>query len=96
MQKKKRTNTSKRIWMGILSIVALYVVITFYQQQQEMKQLSQQEEAYLQQIERIQEDIDALQQQLDKSDDDEYIERIARQQLKMIGSDEMLIIDIGE
>lgn len=82
--------------MGILSIVALYVVITFYQQQQEMKQLSQQEEAYLQQIERIQEDIDALQQQLDKSDDDEYIERIARQQLKMIGSDEMLIIDIGE
>ncbi|AOY75515.1 Septum formation initiator [Clostridium formicaceticum] len=72
------------------------MMITLYQQKQEMEWLKQQELSYLQQVEEIQRDIESLQQQLEISNDDEYIEKIARQQLKMIGSEEMLIIDIGQ
>lgn len=96
MQKKKRKNTSKTIGMGILLILALYIVGTLYQQQQEMKHLKEMERTYLQEIETIQQDIDTLNQQLEVSNDDQYIEKIARQQLKMIGSDEIIIIDIGQ
>lgn len=96
MQKKKRKNTSKTIWVGILLILGFYVVVTLYQQQQELKYLKQQEMGYLQEIEKIQQDIDVLNQQLEVSNDDQYIEKIARQQLKMIGSDEITIIDLGE
>ncbi|SDJ83810.1 FtsB family cell division protein [Natronincola ferrireducens] len=96
MQKKKRRNKTKRIWMGILLCLGLYVGVTFYQQQQEMKQLRQQEARYLQELEKIQQDIDNLKQQVEISNHDEYIETIARQQLKMIGSNEMIIIDIGQ
>lgn len=96
MQKKKRKNTSKTAGMGILLILALYIVGTLYQQQQEMKHLKKMERAYLQEIEKIQQDIDTLNQQLEVSNDDQYIEKIARQQLKMIGSDEIIIIDIGQ
>ncbi|AKL93636.1 septum formation initiator [Clostridium aceticum] len=72
------------------------MAITLYQQKQEMNWLEQQEINYVQQIEGIQRDIESLQQQLEISNDDEYIEKIARQQLKMIGTDEILIIDIGQ
>lgn len=96
MQKKKRKNTSKTIWIGALLILGFYVVSTLYQQQQELKHLKQQEISYLQEIEKIQQDIDILNQQLEVSNDDQYIEKIARQQLKMIGSDEIMVIDIGE
>lgn len=96
MQKKKRKNTSKTIWMGILLILVFYVLSTLYQQQQELKHLKQQEMSSLQEIEKIQQDIDILNQQLEVSNDDQYIEKIARQQLKMIGSNEIMVIDIGE
>ncbi|KJF27216.1 FtsB family cell division protein [Clostridium aceticum] len=96
MQKKKRRNKTKQIGIGILCLVGCYMAITLYQQKQEMNWLEQQEINYVQQIEGIQRDIESLQQQLEISNDDEYIEKIARQQLKMIGTDEILIIDIGQ
>ncbi|WP_156778720.1 FtsB family cell division protein [Clostridium formicaceticum] len=96
MQKKKRSNKTKRIGILVLCLVGCYMMITLYQQKQEMEWLKQQELSYLQQVEEIQRDIESLQQQLEISNDDEYIEKIARQQLKMIGSEEMLIIDIGQ
>ena len=68
---------------------------TLYQQRNEMQFLSQQESEYLQEITKRQEEIADLEEQLAKSEDDEYIEKIARQQLKMIGADEIMIIDIG-
>lgn len=96
MQKKKRKSKSRAIWIGILLVVGIYVGATLYQQQQEMKDLKQQEEAYLKEIEKLQQDIDHLNQQLEISNDDQYIEKIAREQLKMIGSDEIIIIDMGQ
>lgn len=68
---------------------------TLYQQRNEMQFLGQQESEYLQEITKRQQEIADLEEQLAQSENDEYIEKIARQQLKMIGSDEIMIIDIG-
>lgn len=96
MQRKKKKNSTKRIYIGVLLLVMFYVVTTLYQQKREMNLLRQQEVGYLQEIEKRQQEIASLQEQLAQSNDDEYIEKIARQQLKMIGSDEIMIIDIGQ
>ena len=96
MKKKKRKNKSKIIGTLILLVLGLYVVGTLYQQQQEMKALKQKEILSLQKIEEMQQDIDMLKEQLETSNEDQYIERIARQQLKMVDSDEFVVIDMGQ
>lgn len=96
MKKKKRKNKSKIIGTLILLVLGLYVVGTLYQQQQEMKALKQKEILSLQKIEEMQQDIDMLKEQLETSNEDQYIERIARQQLKMVDSDEIVVIDMGQ
>ncbi len=94
--RRKKRNVSKILWMGILLVSIFYVANTLYQQQKEMKYLVEKESSIVEEIEKIQEEIDFLNQQLEDSNDDEYIEKIARQQLKMIGSDEVLVIDMGQ
>ena len=96
MKTKKRKNKSKIIGTLILLVLGLYVVGTLYQQQQEMKALKQKEILSLQKIEEMQQDIDMLKEQLETSNEDQYIERIARQQLKMVDSDEFVVIDMGQ
>ncbi|MCC5911244.1 MAG: septum formation initiator family protein [Clostridiaceae bacterium] len=97
MQKKKRRkDNTPKIIIGTMMVLGLYVVVTLYQQHQEMKYLEQQEMVYLEEIEGIQRDIEILREHLERSNDDDHIEKVARQQLRMIGRDEFIIIDIGK
>jgi len=99
MERKKKKNKSKsksnKIYKILFLIIIFYVMTTLYQQRNEMQFLGQQESEYLQEIAKRQQEIADLEEQLAQSENDEYIEKIARQQLKMIGSDEIMIIDIG-
>mgnify|MGYP000921834805 CR=1 FL=1 len=96
MRKKKRRKKSRIIWITILLSLALYVGTTIYQQAKEMAYLDQQKKMVEEEIQRIEEEIESLNKQLEKSDEDEHIEKVAREKLKMIGSDEILIIDTGD
>ncbi|NLM04929.1 MAG: septum formation initiator family protein [Clostridiales bacterium] len=94
--KKRKKSKNNRIFKLILLLFIGYFVITMYQQKCEMELLRQQEAEYMEKIEQRKKEIAALEEQLKQSNDDEYIEKIARQQLKMVGSDEIIIIDIGK
>lgn len=94
-QKKKRKSKNNRIYRLIFLLIIGYFFNTLYQQKREMQLLQEQEAEFTQRLEVRREEISALEEQLKQSDHDEYIEKIARQQLKMIGSDELMVIDIG-
>lgn len=96
MRKPKRRNYSKLIIKITLILSVFYVLFTFYDQYREMKYLKTREETLLEDIDRIEKDIQSLKDQIENSNTDEHIEKIAREQLRMVKKDELLFIDLGK
>lgn len=96
MAKKKRIKVTKYLFWAILLFVCGYVMFTLYEQQQEMAYLRVVQSQYIEKIEKIEKEVNQIQENINNANSDEYIEKIARQQLKMIGQDEMLFIDLGK
>ena len=96
VNKKRRRNPGKLIFLGIIILVCFYVVFTLVEQQQEMADLKRQEEEVLLKIEATQKEVDRITNSIESANTEQYIEKIAREQLKMIGSDEVIFIDLGK
>lgn len=90
---KKRRNHSKLIIRMILVLCVSHVLFTFYDQHKEMKYLKNREEILLEDIDKMENDIQSLEDQIENSNTDEYIEKIAREHLKMVKDDELIFID---
>lgn len=93
---KRRRNYSKLIIRFIFVFAAFYVASTFYDQHKEMKYLKAREETLLQSVSAMEKDVQLLKNQIENSNTDEHIERIAREQLRMVKKDELLFIDLGK
>lgn len=93
---KKRRNYGKLITRLILIVGIFSVVSTFYDQHKEMKYLLEYESSLTQELEVLQSDVDSLKNQIEYSDEEEYIERIARERLKMVKENETLFIDVSD
>ena len=59
-----------------------------------MRYLKTREETLLEDIDRIEKDIQSLKDQIENSNTDEHIEKIARENLKMVKEDELIFIDL--
>ncbi|ABR46408.1 Septum formation initiator [Alkaliphilus metalliredigens QYMF] len=94
-RKKKRFNKMKIYMLGIVVLVGGSVTTTLYDQQKEMRYLDQREAALHEEIERLSGDVQHLRTRLEDSGTDEYINGIAREQLKMVGEDEIIFIDLN-
>ncbi len=94
--KKRKRKPASYIVLGMLLMICFYVGITLLEQQQEMVQLKKEEQEIQSKIDNIQKEIDGITNNIESADTDEYIERIARENLKMIGSDEVIFIDLGK
>ncbi len=90
---KKRRNYSKLIIKIVLVLSVFHVLFTFYDQYKEMKYLKDREKTLLEDINKVENDIQSLKNQIENSNTDEYIEKIAREQLKMVKEDELIFID---
>lgn len=93
---KRRRNYSKFVVRGILILSVFYVASTFYDQYREMKYLTERETALNQSVEELQEEVNSLKDQIENSNTDEHIEKIAREHLKMVKKGEMIFIDMGK
>ncbi len=92
---KRRINYSKLIYRAILVIAITYVAYTFYDQHKEMQYLISMEQELTKELEHIQDDVDSLKHQIENSNTDEHIEKIAREHLKMVKKGEMIFLDLG-
>jgi len=93
---KRRRNYSKLIIKGMLILSIFYVTSTFYDQYKEMNYLNIREEALSKELETVQKYVDSLKDQMENSNKDEHIEKIAREHLKMVKKGEMIFIDLGK
>ncbi|GAB6086129.1 septum formation initiator family protein [Alkaliphilus crotonatoxidans] len=96
MAKKRRKNLSGMLFIMAALFLCGYVVYTLYEQQQEMNQLRVVEAENQKKIELMEEELNEMQADIDAANSDEHVEKIAREQLKMIGQDEVLFIDLGK
>ncbi len=96
MKKPKRINYSKLIIKIMLILSVFYVISTFYDQHKEMKYLKAREESLLENIKIEEKNIKELEDQIENSNTEEHIEKIAREHLKMVKKDELIFIDLGE
>ncbi len=94
--KKRKRRPTNFIVLGMLLMICFYVGITLLEQQQEMIQLKKEEQELQSKIDSTQQEIDGITSNIESADTDEYIEKIARENLKMIGSDEVIFIDLGK
>ena len=92
---KKRRNYGKLITRLVLIVVVFSVASTFYDQHKEMQHLLEYESSLEQEFDTLQNDVNSLKGQIEYSEDEEYIEKIARERLKMVKENEILFIDIS-
>lgn len=96
MAKKKKRKFNKMIFMSILLLMGGYVLFTLYEQSKEMTYLENLKKEYEVQVSQTQEEINQINKDIENAHRDEYIEKVAREQLKMIGENEIIFVDLGK
>lgn len=95
MQRKKKKKKIK-IFTMILIVIGIYSFFTLTEQQREIKDLRIQKSDYLEKIQQVEKEIVNTNNSLTNAKSNEYIEKMAREKLRMIHSDEIIFIDIGK
>lgn len=94
----KNRKTRKRVKVSHLIILALvvYIGIIFIKQQSAIKELEEEKLQKQHEIERLNSEIMNIEEKLKYTDSLEYIEKMAREELKMVKPDEIIIIDTNK
>lgn len=82
--------------MSILLLMGGYVLFTLYEQSKEMAYLENVKKEYEIQVTQTQKEINQIKKDIENAHRDEYIEKVAREQLKMIGKKEIIFVDLGK
>lgn len=93
---KKKLRINRILILCIPVLMASYVLFTINEQRLEMNQLKRQEASYIERINTALKEIEEIKGKIEGADEEDFIEKIARQQLKMVGSDEIIFIDMGK
>lgn len=94
-RRRKSSPIRKILWFFLLLLV-ITSFRTWYIQEKEGSRLLEQRETTQAQIDLLNAEIQRLQHTLDHITDDEYIEAMARKNLKMVKDDEWVLVDIQE
>lgn len=95
MANNKRRKRKKFITIFAIGFLIFYFGYTLYQQQNEITTLEARKKIFVEEIEKAQKELDRLNGILELGESDEYIEKVAREQLNMIGEGEIVIKDIS-
>ncbi|QXM07233.1 FtsB family cell division protein [Crassaminicella indica] len=94
---KKNTVKKKKGFFHIaLLIFGLYISWIFIKQQIELKELKQQEEELNKKIIELKKETARLEEEKQLGDDPKFIEKVARERLKMVKPNEIIYIDINK
>lgn len=90
-----KTKKRKRIKKGhiIFSVIVVYLLVFFSYQTFKIVSLKKQEKQQSQKLEELKETKESYQQQLDQVNSPDFIEKIARENLRMIKPGEILYVD---
>ncbi len=90
--KEKRTIRIKpKVFKGVILLFAVYFIYLFFNQTVNHLELMREKDQLEREVREVKEEIDELETDIYRFDDKEQIELMAREKLRMIGSDEVLI-----
>jgi len=91
--KGKRRKKGFRLKHFILLLIAFYLGRTLIYQSIQMKELSQKKLKEEQEVTKLEKEIEELQEQIEKKDSLEFVEKVAREELKLVKPREIIYID---
>ncbi|SDY99960.1 septum formation initiator family protein [Tindallia californiensis] len=95
-RRRKKSSLSRKIFWIVVILLALNPIRTWYTQEQERRELEELHHHAQKQVESLEEEIEALRYTLEHITEDEYIEAMARQNLRMVREDEWVLVDIQQ
>jgi len=84
------------LFLFIIIVIVIFAGLSFYNNYQNINNLENEINKLNQQIELAKEQNHELRNQLEKIEDEEYIERIAREKLGLVKPGEILLIPVDE
>lgn len=90
---KKNINIKKTVIIAVVCIAVLYFSVTFIKQQITINQKNRELDEIKKKVEEATAQSERLNQELDKFNDPEYIERKARNELGMVRPNERVFVD---
>ncbi|TCO71360.1 cell division protein FtsB [Marinisporobacter balticus] len=94
--KNKNMKKKKKFFYICLLVLGLYVGWIFMNQQIELKKLYKQEEVLNQKIVAFKKEIARLEKEKSLGNDPKFIEKVAREKLKMVKSNEIIYVDMNK
>lgn len=93
-ERKKRIRKGNKPFYLILLVVSLYVLWIFVSQQIKLYELTKQEEEYKKKVKALKAEVARLEEEIKQGNTPEFIEKVAREQLKMVKPNEIIYIDM--
>lgn len=95
MAKSKGKKRRKFLLLFFIAFIISYFGYTLFQQQREIIALEKQKSAFQEEIQRAENELERLNEIIELGESDEYIEKMAREQLNMVKQDEIIIKDLS-
>lgn len=92
MGRKNHFLKRNQITLVVLMVFLAYVSVTLVRQEIVLRGVQYEEAEKLAEIERLTSEVENLEERIEESGDLEYIEKIAREKLKMVKSNEIIYI----
>ena len=93
MAKKKKKAKGLRLIHLVIILLIVYATIVFNHQRKLMKDLNTKKAENLAKKQELEKEIDELNEEIDKSDTLEFVEKVARDELGMVKPREIIYID---
>ncbi|WZL72813.1 septum formation initiator family protein [Clostridiaceae bacterium 35-E11] len=91
---KNKKRKGNKLFNIIITVFGIYVLGTLVNQQITLRELRKQEVKLQEQMKTLEEEAARLEEEKNMSDDPKHIEKIAREQLKMVKPNEIIYIDM--
>lgn len=79
-----------------LGAFLIYLIVVSFQQRESKSALEEEKSMSQQDLVEINREIDGLEEELDSVDSKEFIEKVAREKLKMVGPNDIVYVNKGE
>ncbi|HHV45643.1 MAG TPA: septum formation initiator family protein [Tissierellia bacterium] len=94
--RKRRKRKGFRLWHFIIMLVMFWLGKTLISQSIMMRELNLRKQQQLEEISRLEEEIRELEAEIKNKDSLEFVEKVAREELRLVKPREIIYIDINK
>ncbi|NLY77900.1 MAG: septum formation initiator family protein [Tissierellia bacterium] len=94
--KRKKRRKGIQLKHFILLLIAFYLGKTLISQSMQMKELEERRMKEEQEVIKLEKEIEVLEEEIEKRDSLEFLEKVAREELKLVKPREIMYIDINK